>query len=284
MINALMLCAVSFGIFAQNVLKKQYNLKTKGGGAFVFSAFSVLVACLFFVVSGGFRFSFTAGVLPYAIGFAAAYGSAVVASFLAIRTGPLSLTSLITSYSLIIPTFWGLLFLNEKVSVFFWVGFGLLMISLFLIRARSGEKKFHPAWLVFITLAFVGNGMASAVQTSQQRAFDGAFKNELMIVALLMVAALLLPLSAIFEKKQFLPSVKKGWPLILICGLTNAAVNLLVMLLVARMRAALMFPIISAAGILLTWGASRFVYKEILTRRQNLAMVFGIISVVLMNL
>ena len=99
-----------------------------------------------------------------------------------------------------------------------------------------------------------------------------------------MVAGLLLPLSAIFEKKQFLPSVKKGWSLILICGLTNAAVNLLVMLLVARMRAALMFPIISAAGILLTWGASRFVYKEILTRRQNLAMVFGIISVVLMNL
>ena len=51
MINALLLCLASSGNAAQKVIKKYFNGKSGNKGAFIFSAGSVLTACLFFIVS-----------------------------------------------------------------------------------------------------------------------------------------------------------------------------------------------------------------------------------------
>ena len=91
--SALYIVLIIIGISAQSVLKKWYSKKTSGG-VFVFSAVSVLTACLFFVVKSGFKLDFHPEILPYSIGFALAYCLATMFGFLAILTGPLSLTSL----------------------------------------------------------------------------------------------------------------------------------------------------------------------------------------------
>ena len=44
-------------------------------------------------------------------------------------------------------------------------------------------------WILYVLLAFLGNGACSTVQVLQQRTFAGAYKNELMIMALLIVSA-----------------------------------------------------------------------------------------------
>ena len=142
---------------------------------------------MFFIITGGFTLKFNGVILPYSIAFGASYGAAVVFSFLSILTGPLSLSVLISSYSLMVPTFYGLIFLNEDVSFLFYIGLALLAVSLFLINYKPKVKdttesgaKITPLWLLFVFLGFLGNGICSTVQVVQQRAFNGEYKNEFM--------------------------------------------------------------------------------------------------------
>lgn len=297
MVNALLLAVVTIGISAQGIIKKFYNGKVGNRGVFVFNAVSVFSACLFFVCSSGFKLNFTAEIIPWSIAFALCFGAASVAGFYAIVHGSLSLTSLVTSYSLIIPTFYGLIFLDEKTSVWFWIGLVLLCISLFLINSKIGAKKDDAEnksegeeikitfkWVIFALVAFVCNGLCSTIQPAAVRAFTTEYSEEFMIIALLIVAAIMLAMAFFAEREDIAPCAKGGWYCMSLCGIANGLVNLLVIILSTRMNTSLMFPIISAGGIILTWVVCRFLYREKLSLGQNVALVLGIVAVVFMNL
>jgi hypothetical protein len=89
-------------------------------------------------------------------------------------------------YSLIIPTIYGLC-IGEPASPFLYVGLALLFVSLLLVNLekKGAEKKITLKWIIFVLIAFVANGACSTVQTIQQRTFEGAYKSEFMIIALL---------------------------------------------------------------------------------------------------
>ena len=290
--NALMLTAAVLTMSIAGVVRKYYNQRTGGRGVFVSTALSTAFAAVFFVFASGFRLSFEVGVLPYAVCFALGYGASSLFGFLAIKTGPLSLTSLVTSYSLIIPTFYGLIFLGEKASVFFWIGLGLLLVRLLLINmtegstAEAGERvKITLPWVICALVAFLANGIGSTVQTMQVKAFDGAYKNELMIIALMIATLIIFAVSFITERGDMGIAFKRGTLPMLIAGVSNGVLNLLVMILNdGRMSASILFPVISAGCIIITWIVAKFVYRENLTRWQNIALVLGIISVVFMNI
>ena len=278
---------------AVQMVRKSYDAKHTDTGVFVFGGFACLVSCIFFFVSGGFSFNFNPDVLPYALGFAAAYGSTTIFSYMAIRTGPLSLTSLITSYSLVIPTLYALAFLGESATVFFWVGLVFLLISLFLIGYEKKNKsentngsKISAKWLIFVSLAFFGNGMCSTVQTAQQKAFAGQYKSELMIIALAIVTVVLLLTGALVEKRVFISTTKTCIPYTLAYGIINGTVNLFVMILTGgnKISASVVFPTISAGGIIMAAIVSVFYYKEKLNRKQLTALILGTVAVILMNL
>ena len=283
MFNATLLFLTAVGISLQATLKKYYTHKGCQG-VFIFTATAAASACLFFILTSGFKLDFTKEVLPYSIGFGVSYCLAVVTSFLAVKIGSLSLTSLITSYSLIVPTFYGLIFLDEAASVTFFVGFAILLVSLFLINSKRDGKTVSLPWMIVVLISFVGNGVCSTFQNVQQKKFDGMYKNELMIIALGGVALVLFTMALLKERRDVLPSLRGGAHAMVACGLANGTVNLMVMLLAVRMNASLMFPIISGGGIVLSWSVSKFIYKEKLTKYQNAALVLGIIAVVLMNL
>ena len=69
-----------------------------------------------------------------------------------------------------------------------------------------------------------------------------------------------------------------------LCGVANGVVNLLVMVASLTIEKSVMFPLISAGGIVLTWIISVFLYKEKLSMKQNIGLVLGIVSIVFLNL
>ena len=77
--------------------------------------------------------------------------------------------------------------------------------------------------------------------------------------------------------------LKDGIVLMVFWGILNGAANLFIMML-ARMPASLVYPLISGGSIILTWIASRIFYKEKLTVYQNVGLVFGVGAVVFLNL
>ena len=285
---AALLTASVIGCKIQQISKKAYNKKI-AGGTFTFTAMSILFALVIFIMSAGGKFNFNLEFLPFAIGFAVSYGAASIGSFLAIGSGPLSITSLIVQYSLIIPTIYGLI-TGDKPSPYLYIGLGLLFVSLFLvnIEKKGEEKKISFKWIIFLLLAFFGNGLCPTVQKAQQDVFvteqnpDG-YKSEFMIIALVISFVSIAVAALIFEKKGLGTKIKTGAHWYIICGLANGLVNLFVIML-AKYDASIVFPVISAGGIVTSALAGIFIYKEKLSAMQILGMILGTSSIVFLNL
>jgi drug/metabolite transporter (DMT)-like permease len=282
--NFLLIFVIVAAMSLQGVAQKQYNLKTRNKCAFLYSGVSMAVAALFFLITSGGKLSFEINLLPYCLAFALFFGMAVLFTFFAVREGSLSFTSLATSYSLIIPTLSGLVLYNESVSIFFYIGLAALLVSLVLINEYKNGKRFTLKWIVYALLAFIGNGMCSTVQTYQQHVFEGKYKSELMIIALLTVSAVLVIISISKERKDIKECFRKGAPFMALYGIKVALVNLLVMILSRKMNVSVMFPLISGGGLIATSLVSIVVYKEQLTKKQYFGLLLGVIAVVLINI
>ncbi len=282
--NALLLVLTTLGISVQHVAKKTYNNKVSGG-AYTFAAASALFAMPVFLIYSLGVLNFTCEILPYSIAFAVSYGMALVFSLLAISSGPLSLTCLITQYSLLIPTFYGLIFLKETYKNTLFVGILLLVVSVVFVNLeKKDEKKITAKWTFFVLLAFLGNGVCSTVQKVMGLDFQGEYKSEFMIIAFIITAAAIALLAILKSGKQTLEHLKKGAWLSAVCGLANGAVNLAVITLSQRMSASVMFPVISAGGIILTALISIFIYKENLSLFQKFGFVLGVLSIIFLNI
>ena len=278
--NILYLVAIVLGMSAQDITKKVFNQKSSA--VYLFTAVTTLFALLFFVATAG-PMEWTFRLLPYSLAFAASYGLATVCSVIAFSCGSLSLTTLIISAGSQFR-FQRLIFLHEPIGVGFIPGLILLIISLVLINKRSESVPITPKWIISLALAFIGNGACSITQKVQQTAFEGAYKNEFMILALAFVILALVIMSFKAERPQMAHSLRCGWWLSLICGIMNGMVNLFVMILSGRMAVSIMFPIISAGGIIVTSLIAMTVYRERLSRRQLVGLCLGIVTVVLLNL
>lgn len=278
----LLLALTTMCLSAQQLIQKRYNQKTENPNQFLFLAFTALAATVFFIAASLFRLSFDPAVLPYSLGFAAAYIAATVGLIYALKLGSMAITALVNSYSLLIPTFYGIIFLRESVKVAGIIGIALLLVSLFLLGAKKERATGGVKWLVFLVVAFVGNGMCSTVQKIQQINMDGAYKSEFMIFALIAAFVVFAGFAlARGNVKNNLPPCAGFGSL---NGVFNGAVNFIVLILTGLIPNSVLFPCISAGGIVLSLFTALFLFKEKLSAFQIVGYVLGLASVILLNI
>jgi len=153
---------------AQSVFIKLFGRRVKGGDV-TFAAIMGLAALVFFSFMA-IGEPFSVNVIPYSLLFAIMYSLGTLMYVLALKCGSMGLTALIISYSLMVPTVYGLIFWNETLDKVQIIGIIALCVSLFLVRdeAEPEKKKASAKWLVFMSLAFIGNGLCTVVQREQQ--------------------------------------------------------------------------------------------------------------------
>ncbi len=237
---------------------------------------------VFFVFCSGFRLSFSVELLPYSAAFAVTYAMANIGQILAIKYGSLAVTSLFMSYSLIIPTQYGIIFLNEHTGIGGYLGIVLLFASIFLLNSNGEKFRFSVKWLIFTCIGFLGNGLCATVQKMQQMAFYGEYKSEFMIIALAISAIALFIASSPSASTKTCSKycLKYAIP----CGLANGGVNLLIMTLTALMPSAILFPSVSAGGIAINFIIALLFYKEQLSKLQTAGYIVGLASVIILNI
>ena len=295
----LILALTALTATVQNIFKQKLNERCNPS-AFFFSALTSLFAMIFFIAVNT-DWSYRAELLLPSTGFALAYAVATVFSVLAILYGPLAKTSLIISCSLLIPSAYGIVVqgimlktttVEEALSPTLIIGTILLVITLFLVNREkksenAEEKKVTVKWLIFVLLAFFGNGMCSVVQTAKQDFYGNDSNNVFMIVALAIVVALLLSAAFAFrnQRVQIKETLHKGWWLALLCGGANGLTNFMVMYLNAqKFPASVLFPVVSGGGLLLIFLWSVLIKRERFTIPQYIGYGLGVISLVLLNL
>lgn len=280
----LLLALAASGTTFQNVMAKRFNTKESIRNPFFYSMVVAFTAMIFFVVSAGFKLNFNIEFLPYSIIFGVFFAIASVGNVYAMENGPMSLTSLVLSLSLILPTMFGIIVLDDPIGIFKYVGIFLLIVAIVLINIKNEKgTKLSLKWAIYALLTFICNGGCTIAQKMQQLAFDGAYKSEFMIVSLVIVwvSLFLFGLKKHGDKKEMLKiAAKYAAP----AGLANGMVNLLIMILTGMLPTAVLFPSISAGGMALTFMLALTIFKEKLSKTQTIGYIAGIISVVLLNL
>ena len=282
--NYILLLMIVVSMAVQQIVTKAYGEKVKGG-AHSFSMGTMVFALIFFLLTSGGKLEFTLATLGYSVAFAVANCVTAIFMLLAMNEGPLSLTALILQYSLLIPTLYGLFVLGEPVSLFLLLGITLLVASIILINFdKKEEKTINLKWAIYVILMFVGNGSSSTIQKIQQTECGGAYKNEFMIVAYVVSIVILLFMMLYNERKTCISDLKQGFKYYFIRGLGIGLANFLILVLTNRMDASVMFPVISAGGIVAAFIVSITIYKEKLSLSQYIGVALGVVSLVFLNI
>jgi len=273
----------------QYMAQKQYNLKAKTPNAILFSAITAFIALLFFVFTSGFNLQFNLKLIPYSVSYALGYSAAYIATVLAVRYGSMAIASLILSFTLIFPTFYGVLVRGDRLGVIQIIGFVFLFSAMFLSKSHSTStgKKVSPKWAICVLIAFIGNGVCSIASNMQvdfvAKPAGIDYKHEFMVIALLVSTVLLLICGLISSK-----NIKSD----LICctkysslnGICNAAVNLISLSLIGKIPNTVLYPTSSGLGMIVTFIMCFVIYHERFRKRQYLGYLFGVVSIILLNL
>ena len=210
---------------------------------------------------------------------------------MALKTGPLSYTKVIVSCSMVIPALSGAVLYGESVSVWQYVGMGLVMLSV-VLAVDHGNKDAHASlrWLVYCLLAFVLCGsigvMQKIHQTSEHKGEIGAFLLIAFSVSALF-SFLMIPYS--LKKENCRLSLRENgasaaplWLYSLVCGAGIAFCNHYNMYLSGVIESVILFPVLNGGSMILTAAAGLIFYKERLTRAQTVGMILGVIAILLL--
>ncbi|MBE5734038.1 MAG: hypothetical protein E7347_03195 [Clostridiales bacterium] len=282
-LNILLLTASAVSNSAYDVISGFYNKKK--ADPYKYCLCIAVAVLLFFLFTSGFNLNFKLETLFWAILFGLCYFFTNVLYQASIRYGGVSLTALVMSYSLVIPTFFALIAYGEEPSWFFYLGLLFLFASLFFIGVPRNENK-QPVkliWFVIVGLGTLANGGCSLFFSHYQRLSGGNYGAEFMIIGMAIVIVLM-TITILLNKKTTYEAKGSRAFLGLLAGGLNGLLHLINIELLKRMSASLIYPITSSIFMLITVIASRIFFKEKPDKLGRLAVIFGIISVVLLNL
>lgn len=272
----------------QSAAVKWFN-KTSGNAA-VFNGIKTLSALIFFGGISIWNFSYN----PDAIIYGGLYGICLCMSmycgYKALSLGPLSLTSLIVSFSVVFPLLYGIVFCDEKLSMVKCAGFVFLALAIVAANV-SGDvsnkaKEINNGsfkWKIFIFATFVCNGLCSVLQKMHQIKYPGLYCSEFMLFAMLVCGIIFLAANLKMTKLKAYKTIK-GKRYAALSGIANAAANYSSIVLAGYENASIMYPAISAGTILATMIFGTMIFKERLKYNQMLAMLCGIISVICLKI
>lgn len=214
------------------------------------------------------------------IGYGASLCVSMHTGFKALKVGPMALTGIIASFSLLVPCIFGICFWNESPTGYGICGIILLSFAMLLINwQKSGGVSLR--WLAYAVITLLTNGICSVIQKFHQIRFPSLYRTEFMIFALLSVLLILAAALRIKRpQKQKFACTASG----LISGVLNGAANYIVLLLSATENASVLFPIMSIGTISAVWLIGIVFFKEKLTLSQTIGLILGGISVILLKI
>lgn len=282
------MCAVVFALTLGNLTKAAYSRK-QSTSPYLFTALGALFSGIFFLCYNRFRFELDRRTIILSAAFAFCYLACDITTLLSMSIGSISVSSMISSFSLLIPTLFGIFYWHEAANALFWIGAVLFCVSVVLVningRYDGKKKKIDYAWLIYITVMFFANGGCSVFQTYHQRTGGAGFKAEFMIIAMTFVFASNGIISLFILKGNTAAYSKAACPYGMAYGLLNGGVNLGVMHLAGSglIKQSVFFPVISAGSLVLVLIATLIIFKERLNKAQYAGIAVGIASIVLLQ-
>ena len=276
------------------VMKKLYTNRVASGisAGFVYNTVCGLVAAAVLLAWGGFGevslFTALLGIL-----FGAITALQGIANIAALQCGPMSYTSVIISFSTLISALSGVLFFHETLGWAQIVGMLLMLVSFVLAtEPRAGEKRATWRWLALCLVAFFATGGIGIMQKVHQSSSHKGELSAFLILAFATSSLLCFAFSLLLQRReraQKKEDVSPGaasaqrWLLLAVMAISGGCVavnNKFNLYLSGVMDSAVFFPIVNGGGLVLATLAALLIFRERLSKRQWIGILFGIASVV----
>ena len=223
----------------------------------------------------GERVSLYTVVLGIAFGVVTALSN--LYKMVALTSGPMHITLLITTSSMIIPTMSGIFF-GEQFSTLKLLFVIVLIGFIYLSMDQKDDAKWNKRWLVCCILAFLFQGSIGVLQKIHQSSDHRAETNGFLLTAF--ICSVIYSLLRTKKSYRELSFGKTHVILAVVCGMCTYCMNVLNLKLSGILSSQLFFPLINGRAIVLTSVMSVFVFKEKPTKRQLIGLCGGIAALV----
>jgi len=204
----------------------------------------------------------------------------------AFRKGPVSLTTTVHNFSILIPLLTGVIFFGDALTPLNIVGIPLLFVALALIPMREGkeERRFSFRWLFLAFSAAVFSGMSSSILLWISRTEFESYKSEILVINYLFSALLAFLLSVKREKGSAFRAARKSIGFSLLIGIVLGLFHLLSVYAVKEISATVYYPVTTVLFILFPVIADFIFFKQRLGRKSFIGFCFALVSILLLSL
>lgn len=300
MVNAaLLVVSILMNLVSSSILRNDFCKKEvkNDGDLYAFNAltsiFSFITLAVIALISGTLS-----AVSAYTVVLGLVFGiiTALTAIFLmkALGCGPMSYTSVITSCSLVIPAFSGMLiFRTETVTPIQYVGVVCMIVSFICAMDKKNDKAgISLKWFLFCMAAFIFNGSIGVMQKIHQNSSHKGELSAFLLTAFLVSTAFSVIMIPVVKGKNKSPDSaltvfrkeKVGKYLIfgVICGVFTGFCNHINMYLSGEMPSVIFFPVVNGAYMILTAIVGVLFLKERFSVKQWIGLVVGTAAIFLL--
>ena len=289
--------AVSMSAFLGGGIVRKYFMSKDASDAttYLFNAIASVISAAVLFAWGGIA-SLSSFTLLLGIAFGLVTAIQAITNLKALEIGPMSYTQVIISFSTLISAMSGAIFWDEKIEWAHWVGIALMLVSFVLaVERKSDEKGVSFRWLVVSLISFLFCGGIGVMQKLHQ---SSDFKSELngFLVIAFSVSFVFSFALWFFARKRSDGECQKASnseaegkkkkalaAFIVLTVLNGAAVAVnhkLNLYLSGVMASAVFFPIVNGGGLVTTTLAAVVIFKERLSVKQWIGILFGTASVI----
>lgn len=263
-----------FNTVSKNKLKNKFD-------TFRYNSWLYLICfVLFALLSLGSKFSLFSVLLGLIFGIITMLSN--FCKITALGKGPMHITILVTTSSMIIPAMSGAIMFGERFSIGKALAILLLIFFIYISLKKDKDAEFNRQWIIYCVLAFVFQGIIGIIQKIHQ---SSSHKDELMIflaVAFLFSCAF----SGVISKrgKTELKFSKTEYTFAAICGVCTFLMNYINLKLSGLIPSQIFFPLVNGGAIILTSIVSVVIFKEKMNKQQLIGLIGGLVSLILICL
>ncbi len=279
----------------QSASTKLFNRRSSNST--VFNATKAMSSFVIFAFMAAFGFTLHLSTVIFGIAYGICMCLSMYSGYKALCLGPMALTSMLVSFSIIIPLIWGLTVGNESLNLIRSVALLLLLAAIILTNSdkifkkrtvnnedgNPSRKSSYGLWLFFVFSTFLCNGISSILQKQHQALYPQSYNNEFMFFAMLFCTVVFTAILFIRSKPSDIKATKGKW-LGALSGISNGLASFFTLILAGFENASILFPIITAGRLLGVLLCGKLLFKEKLRINHYFALGCGIIAVVFLKL
>ncbi len=277
--NMFLLAVSIASIVLQNCLLNHVSKKSLQGQAdsYFYNAVMYGVCVLLFgVLAIGRPISLYTVLLGVAFGMMTVLASHT--KMLALGRGPMHITMLIITASMLIPALFGVVAHGEPFSLVKLAATVALVFFIYLSAGRSAEGRVNRSWALVCVISFSMSGLIGITQQIHQAS---AHRDELSAFLAVSFAVSFLFAALMSRGNTCVAHFKlPQYAVAALCGLCAFAMNIINLKLSGEMPSQFFFPAVNGIPIILMGVLSVTLFKEKATRRQTVGLVGGLAALI----